>query len=222
MAFSRGPKIVTDGLVLALDAASTKSYPGTGTTWQDLSGNSNSNTLNNSPSFISDSSGAVSFDGTDDSGNFDSAINFDDSSPFSAHCAISIPYFTGQTLSRVHWISGSGGNSMMIFRNTSFFMWNEAGGANNLSISYTFPTNQIFLATVTRDSSNVVSLYINGEYINQGSRSGQFRWTTIARLGSSSTYCSRLDLFNMMIYNKELTAEEVQQNYNATKGRFNL
>ena len=40
MGFSRGPKIVTDGLVLALDAANSKSYPGSGTTWNDLSGNS--------------------------------------------------------------------------------------------------------------------------------------------------------------------------------------
>jgi len=51
MGFSRGPKIVTDGLVLALDAANTKSYPGSGTTWNDLSGNGNTGTLNNGPTF---------------------------------------------------------------------------------------------------------------------------------------------------------------------------
>ena len=51
MAFSRGPSIVTDGLVLALDAANHKSYPGSGTTWYDLSGNGNNGTLNCGPSF---------------------------------------------------------------------------------------------------------------------------------------------------------------------------
>jgi hypothetical protein len=53
MGFFRGPKIVTDGLILALDAASPRSYPGTGTTWYDLSGQGNNGTLVNGPTFSS-------------------------------------------------------------------------------------------------------------------------------------------------------------------------
>ena len=64
MGFYRGPKIVTDGLVLALDAANKKSYPGTGTTWQDLSGNGNDATLVNSPTFGTTNGGRFEFDGT--------------------------------------------------------------------------------------------------------------------------------------------------------------
>lgn len=48
MAFHYSPKLVTDGLVLALDAANPKSYPGTGTTWRDLSGNNYDFTLDSS------------------------------------------------------------------------------------------------------------------------------------------------------------------------------
>ena len=205
------PSIVGNGLVLNLDARINESYPGTGTTWTDISGLGNNGTLVNGTTF--DSNGAIEFDGVDDFGNFSSAINFDDGSPFTAQCLISIPYFTGQNLNRVHWISGVGGNSMMIFYSTSFLMWNEAGGVNNLSINYNFPTNKIFQATITRDSNNVVSLYVNGTYINQGSRSGQFRWTTFARLGSITAYCSRFSLYNMMVYGKSLSSTEVLQNY---------
>ena len=61
-----GPDIVTDGLVLALDAASERSYPGTGTTWTDLSGNSIDGTLTNGPTFSSGNGGSFLFDNDDD------------------------------------------------------------------------------------------------------------------------------------------------------------
>ena len=61
-----GPDIITDGLVLYLDAANTKSYIGSGTTWKDLSGNSNDGTLTNGPTFDSGNSGSIVFDGVDD------------------------------------------------------------------------------------------------------------------------------------------------------------
>jgi hypothetical protein len=61
-----GPNIVTDGLVLALDAGSKKSYAGSGTTWKDLSGNGNNGTLVNGPTFNSANGGSIVFDGVDD------------------------------------------------------------------------------------------------------------------------------------------------------------
>jgi len=61
-----GPDIVTDGLVLALDAANVKSYPGSGTTWRDLSGNDGNGTLTAGPTFSTDNGGVISFDGSDD------------------------------------------------------------------------------------------------------------------------------------------------------------
>jgi hypothetical protein len=66
MGFHRGPKVVTNGLVLALDAANVKSYPGSGTVWNDLSGNNNSGSLINGPTFNSANGGSISFDGTND------------------------------------------------------------------------------------------------------------------------------------------------------------
>ena len=65
MAFFRGPSIVTDELVLALDPASGRSYPGTGTTWFDLSGNNNDTTLYNSPTYTNNNVHTFNFDEVD-------------------------------------------------------------------------------------------------------------------------------------------------------------
>ena len=66
MASHAGPNAVEDGLILALDAGNTKSYPGSGTTWTDLSGNGNNGTLVNGVGYNSDYGGSLSFDGTND------------------------------------------------------------------------------------------------------------------------------------------------------------
>ena len=66
MALYHSPRIVADGLVLSLDAANTKSYPGSGTTWTDLSGNGNNGTLTSGPTFSSNNNGNITLDGTDD------------------------------------------------------------------------------------------------------------------------------------------------------------
>ena len=66
MAFIHSPQIVTSGLVLSLDAGNTKSYPGTGTTWFDKSGNTYNGTLTNGPTFNTANLGSIVFDGVDD------------------------------------------------------------------------------------------------------------------------------------------------------------
>ncbi len=66
MASSLGPNISESGLVLCLDAADKNSYPGTGATWTDLSGNNRIGTLTNGPTFNSGNNGYITFDGVDD------------------------------------------------------------------------------------------------------------------------------------------------------------
>jgi hypothetical protein len=61
-----GPDGVESSLVLALDAANPKSYPGSGTTWTDLSGNGNNGTLVNGVGYVGTNGGALSFDGSND------------------------------------------------------------------------------------------------------------------------------------------------------------
>ena len=69
------PSIVTDGLSLYLDAANTRSYPGSGTAWYDLSGNVNHGTLVNGPTFDSGNAGSIVFDGTNKYVNFPNPLN---------------------------------------------------------------------------------------------------------------------------------------------------
>ena len=66
MTIGYGPRVVTDGLVLALDAADRNSYSGSGTSWTDLTGRGNNGTLANGPTYSSDNRGSLVFDGTDD------------------------------------------------------------------------------------------------------------------------------------------------------------
>lgn len=69
-----GPTIITDGLVLYLDAANPKSYPTTGTTWSDLSGNENNGTLINGPTFNLSNNGSIVFDGVNDYGSLGNSL----------------------------------------------------------------------------------------------------------------------------------------------------
>ena len=66
MSGKSGPDIVENGLVLCLDAANKLSYPRTGTSWTDLSGNSYNGTLTNGPTFNAGNLGSIVFDGVDD------------------------------------------------------------------------------------------------------------------------------------------------------------
>ena len=66
MAFNNGPKIITDGLVLCLDASDRNSYPGSGTTWYDVSSKNNDSSLANGPTYSSANGGSIVLDGTND------------------------------------------------------------------------------------------------------------------------------------------------------------
>jgi len=66
MGISGGPDLIQDGLVLCLDASDKNSYPGSGTTWYDVSGNNRNFTLTNGPTFSTSGGGSFNFDGTND------------------------------------------------------------------------------------------------------------------------------------------------------------
>ena len=94
MGLGHSPSVVTSGLVLALDAGNTKSYPGTGTTWTDLSGNSNTGTLISSPTFSSVNGGSLTFNGSTNYVDCGNATN--------------LQLYTGTIAA---WIKASSGNS---------------------------------------------------------------------------------------------------------------
>lgn len=236
MSVGIGPDIIEDGLVLCLDAADRNSYPGSGTTWYDLSGNGNNGTFGAStaaPTFSSANGGSIVFDGSNDyvSGNISSL-----SSPFTIECVgkfnnvtqTDYEYFvrlgdatTSNTMISISKI----GNQYLTDPNYRGFLYfyTGTGGANRTDIDLR-TTEWVHITLVTLAVSPYIKVYknaIEGTVIdtlgstittNGGYRIGA--WSTSWYLNGS--------IANTRIYNRELSANEVEQNYNATKGRFGL
>jgi hypothetical protein len=236
MAISRGPKMVTSGLVLALDAADKNSYPGSGTTWTDVSGNNNNGTLNDSPPFSSANGGCLTF-----SNVTTQAVSVADTSilqPASVTLSVWIYVtqynplndFDGQfpTILWRCYDANSGGNA-------SYGLSLSAGQFPRFTIT---PT-QLISTTICPISTwvNLVGVYtVGGSQILY--RNGVVDVTTtgpatipyssqVISVGTrifNGTYQYPWNgrISNVSIHNRALTSIEVLQNYNATKSRFGL
>jgi hypothetical protein len=241
MAFIHSPKIITDGLVLALDAGNTKSYRSGSTTWTDLSGNLNSGSLLNGVSFVGDNSGILNFDGTNDKialpPNF---FNHDAGTPFT----VSLWFRRNQGNNTILFgqqnvqDSGAAGYVPAIYINSSSNVvascfW--SGTTSNVAISpQTIVTGRWYNVTVTFESTTHKS-YLDGilydtrlftqanytsiYYYNLGF--GTYGgWPGYGDNNSEAYYNGNIS--NFMFYTKALSATEVLQNFNATRSRFGV
>jgi hypothetical protein len=221
MAFVHSPKIVTDGLVLALDAGNTKSYPGTGTTWFDKSGRENNGTLTNGPTFSSGNGGSIVFDGVDDAATCGNILNglISYSNEFWFNTSVNI-------LGVEHWI----GNQYLA---TTGRLINDLHSTNRLRNFISgnsivgdtiIQTNTWYHCVFTRDDSGVGSIYLNGVLDALDSINTVPILDTNYRIANgvlgSRQFTGKIPLNR--IYNRQLSSLEVLQNYNATKGRFGL
>jgi len=222
-----GANIITSGLVLALDAASKNSYPGSGTVWTDLSGNGYNGTLTNSPTFDSGNGGSIVFDGTNDYVNCGTPLTFTDSFTINFYFKTTA---TGSTKVIMGMYNGSGGDWWIGLADFTPNRINFSfGSPTKADISSTNAVNNgaWYNATcVYNKSTNSTLLYINGVLNSTGSVP-----TTITQAGGNlmiGTFGSSLGFYfpgniaNTQIYNRALSAAEISQNYNATKSRFNL
>ena len=233
MALHYSPKVVTDGLVLALDAANKKSYPGSGTVWNDLSGNNTNGTLTNGPVFDSGNAGSIDFDGTDDRIN----SSF---SELNSVSALSIDVWFYQTsaeatTSGTGVICGWGSTSVttqfmrVSVSNGSFIAQTRVGGIIDIDqtgviysagwnhYTYVFDgTSNFYLNGVSQSytSTNGGVVYVTDSISNN-----IFHIGTLQRGGGFETlYEGRIGL--LKLYNRALTSQEILQNYNSTKSRF--
>ena len=217
MATKYSPKMVTDGLVLSLDAANTKSYPKSGTTWTDLSGNSNTGTLTNGPTFSAGNMGSIVFDGTNDYVNISSLITGNQSFSWGA------------------WINPTATGTPVLFGNVSngLAMISYWDSANNKVRVGTYGNDRLTSGTAIPPSTwgytfwtwngTTLTSYTNG--IADGTATGfSFNisnlYTTIGNSVNSQYFTGRIA--QTLVYNRALTAAEILQNYNATKNRFGL
>ena len=235
MAVGYNPKVVTDELVLALDAGNAKSYPGSGTTWTDLSGQGNTGTLTGGPTYSSDDGGSIVFDGSNDYINFGSVsdANFG-TGDFAVECWF---FDDGNTPAYGALVVNgqSGGNDNSAFQ---FGKGGNAGGEGHTNrIEFTRGTSSgsysIYDSTNTIQSNTwthaiatrigtTVKLYINGVEVDSMTDSGSYSKTSL-RVGINRggvIYWSG-NISNVKLYKgKGLTAAEVLQNYDALKGRY--
>jgi len=229
MGITYNPRIITDGLVLALDAGNTKSYPGSGTTWTDLIG-SNNGTLVNGPTYSSADGGSIVFDGTNDRGNFTTPITSTSNQTYEIWTnAISSPSATQNYGYLIHNNSGdtSTGNSYMNIgiRPTQQYFAAFDGAHFTMELGVTAITSNILQIVLTWDGSTQKA-YANSVLKNSQALTGtpqNFDTTTGFGDYKSSTYrMIQGNIYSIKVYNKALTASEIQQNYNALKGRFGL
>jgi hypothetical protein len=230
MAYNFSPKIVTDGLVLYLDAANTKSYVSGSTTWNDISRGGNNGTLTNGPTFSSSNGGSIVFDGVNDTVLLNSATTFGSPSNISINIWVRYTDFIASNLGRALFRASS------LPENVGFSVYqatdvpynrakcfvNLSTGLNVLNSITQLNTNQWYFITVTYNSS-LLSLYINGVLDATSAGIGGIVWPSPARTPQfgemfGSYFNGRIA--QTALYNRALTAAEVLQNYNTTKSRF--
>ena len=227
MGFSRGGKIVTDGLVLALDAGSKKSYPGSGTTWSSLVSNTNA-TITNAV-YTSNVGGAMSFDGTNDVVTYSTPHN---------SSITTLTYelvFKGSRTEGYSYIlhnngtDSTTGSSFVTFGwyNTLDYVYASFNGhyASMYDNTTTIDSTKYYHLTLTWDGSTQ-KFYINGDLkksMSLGSISRVLDSTTsIGGHNGGSYRMMNGEVPFLRIYNRTLSPQEVLQNYNAQKSRFGL
>jgi hypothetical protein len=229
------PKVVTSGLVLAVDATDTNSYPRTGATWTDLTGIGNNGTLVNSPTFSGLNNGCILFNGTTQYVNIANSTSLQVADTFTVSSWVYTTTLAARYAifsTRVNntagcWqleIGSTGVGSLSTNRVafTGVSVWLAETFDNVIS------TNRWFHICLTKVNNATVggTIYINGVAVaNRQTNAYTISNNTDAKRIATST--GLIELFpgyisQVTLYNRVLTATEVLQNYRATKTRFGL
>jgi len=238
MATSYSPNVVTDGLVLYLDAANKKSYPGSGTTWSDLSGNGYNGTLTNGPTFDSGNGGSIVCDGVDDritTSGTPTELQGDPSFTISMW----VKRLANEVTNTGIWgfggdITNQGINSWWNVNSNEITI--DTWGQATFTTGQTYPLNewvyvswQKIAGAMTRANcilwknltsyTGVALTVLRAENVAPNINNNG---VVLGRVSNAYSVPVNFQYSLTNIYNRVLTAAEIQQNYNATKGRFGL
>ena len=223
--------IVTNGLVLNVDAGFTPSYPTTGTTWYDVSSSGNSGTLTNGPTFNSANSGSIVFDGTNDYYQLSQNI-FNTTYPgvtFGAWVYLN-GSISGALIAGV-WNQSANGDqaALFIFSNGPFIAVSDGvTGENGAGASNTLNVSQWYYIAASWNSNRTYKYYQNGSLLGTGTQGGNgWNSSSTANFEIGGENQANIRYFNgriacSQVYNRTLSDSEVLQNFNAQKGRFGL
>lgn len=223
MSLQHSPSIVTSGLVFCPDAANLRSYPGTGTTWYDASGNGNTGTLTNGPVYTSGINGYFSFDGVDDLATFPSTTSTNISTVLTA--SVWVYYISGNgrifqkdgpSNTRCWEIGGYGGTFRME-------MWHSSGTGtigygNSLTVN-----GWTHLALVFNGTD--ILMYQNNSLITTVNFPGDIRTDAATPLYLGGYWSGEFlngRIANAQLYNRALSTTELTQNFNALRGRYGV
>jgi Concanavalin A-like lectin/glucanases superfamily len=223
MGIAYNTSIVKAGLVLHLDAANVKSYPGTGSVWKDLSGKSNHATLFNAPTFLN---GIVSWNGTN---QYAEVTANQDSLDFSIEQTVLIwmkhSFTTGR---RNPWDQAYGGYGTWTHEaGSNINYYYGSSGVNNVPYtnrgSATTPRDVWNMTAITRNAS-IVNWYLNGVLSNSGANAYPSQPTTSANIRIATGYAGywQGDMGQVIAYTRALTAAEIKQNFEAIRRRYGI
>jgi hypothetical protein len=216
---------VTNGLILFLDAGNTQSYPGTGTTWSDLSGNNKNGGLFNSPTYSTNNLGSIVFDGIDDYATTNLTTNYINNSTQS----IWYKWNGINQFATLTYLGDAGGNGLglLIHNGTSNAIGNRIGilyggfSFNALATSVILTSGLWNNLVITRDSTTT-KLYNNGNFFDFTTNSPITSASYNFNYGNPLSYAAGGVVSNISFYNRDLNATEILQNYNALKGRYSI
>ena len=216
--------IITDNLIMCLDAASPYSYPGSGSTWTDLSGHGNHATLATAPTFSTSNGGCFNFNGTSQYMTIGTS-----SSTHLLNPAVA----TASVWFRVEGETGSYGGILAAQYRWGFIYFNSGdelksynwGGGGTIMDGYivTAGWHQAVTTWTASGGSNSASFYVDGVLISQGQIVYDITASIleIGRSDPSSQYFNG-DVAVVHMYNSVLTHSEVKENYVAQRGRFTI
>lgn len=221
---------MTNGLVLHLDAGNPASYPGTGTIWTDLSGNNNNAELVNSPIYNPLNLGFFQFNGINTFARIPNNINLDTQTP-----TVEVWIKTNSINQGGFWFEKGIVNSQYsLFQEGGVIQWRQyfssGQGLTNLSTTTaTYINTTSWYQVVGTYTSGTRILYINGVQVNSDNQTGTINTNnggmSIGVYGGytgSRGYYYNGNLSICRVYNRNLSQQEIQQNFNATKSRFGL
>jgi len=225
MALGHSPKITISGLVAYWDAGNTRSYSGSGTTWNDLSGNSLTMTTFNTPTF---SSGSFAFNGSTQYATATNSTLLDNQT-----FTISVWVKTNATTQQGFWFEkGTVNTQYSFFQQGSFLSCRVNTGTLvdtiNITTSTYMNTSNWYNGVFTFTSGSQV-LYINGAVVGTGATTGTVATNaggmSIGAYGGQAgakAYFFNGSIASVKVYNRVLTSTEVAQNFNALRGRFGI
>jgi hypothetical protein len=234
------PDIVRTGLVLNLDAGEPSSYSGSGTTWTDLSGSGNNGTLTNGPTFnSSNGGGSLVFDGSNDFIEFGDVLDLGTNDrTIISWISLDSSFAGGTILSKARAAAQNYRFAFLVTSERKIRTFFQGNGGSDITPDGddVLLTNTFYMVTTVITRSSNISMYVNTRLQILTGSSTISQWNGLdfqsnnpLRVGTytaddnvTPTSLFKGNLSNLKIYNRALTASEVQQNYQALKGRFGI